>query len=36
MCLDAKQYDPADPKKPLYLCDFSKGEHAQVAGKKMQ
>ena len=25
LCLKSGQYDPSDPAKPLYLCDFSLG-----------
>ena len=25
LCLESGQYDPQDPSKPLYLCDFSLG-----------
>lgn len=36
MCLTSGQYDPNDPNKPLFKCDFSHGELAQMAGAKMK
>ena len=36
MCLDAQQYDPEDPAKPLYKCDFSNGDLAQAAGARLK
>lgn len=36
MCLDAQQYDPMDPEKPLYRCDFSAGQFAPDAGARMK
>ena len=36
MCLVSKQYDPMDPAKPLYKCDFSNGDSALDAGAKLE
>merc|ERR1712083_1198936 len=36
MCQLSHQYDPEDPTKPLFKCDFSNGDldHVSDAGKK--
>lgn len=36
MCLLSEQYDPLDPEKPLYKCDFSNGDKAHEAGTKLK
>ena len=36
LCLDADQYNPNDPLKPLFKCDFSNGPLASAAGDTMK
>ena len=36
MCLASNNYDPADPEKPLFKCDFSAGPDAPKAGQLLK